>query len=169
MSMRFRRLPDSCTTSSGITARSSFCSVGAAAAAGLAARLLQLVCTRVCGDLWGWVGRISAGCRGEKNAASYAFLFSRRPRVQRTKSSCAARQCTCSGGCGAAAHLSLGPAPRPEPHAMYLKSGQHGSRSTSLLRFRREHSLLLSTRHCAVCRVEGPTRGACSLSNLDPV
>jgi len=81
----------------------------------------------------------------------------------------APRQCTCSGGCGAAAHLSLGPAPRPEPHAMYLKSGQHGSRSTSLLRFRREHSLLLSTRHCAVCRVEGPTRGACSLSNLDPV
>ena len=81
----------------------------------------------------------------------------------------APRQCTCSGGCGAAAHLSLGPSPRPEPHAMYLKSGQHGSRSTSLLRFRREHSLLLSTRHCAVCRVEGPTRGACSLSNLDPV
>ena len=74
----------------------------------------------------------------------------------------APRQCTCSGGCGAAAHLILGPAPRPEPHAMYLKSGQHGSRSTSLLRFRREHSLLLSTRHCAVCRVEGPTR-ACSL------
>ena len=108
---------------SGITARSSFCSVGAAAAAGLAARLLQLVCTRVCGDLWGWVGRMSAGCRGEKNAASYAFLFSRRPRVQRTKSSCAARQCTCSGGCGAAARLSLGPAPRPGPHAMYLKSG----------------------------------------------
>ena len=67
----------------------------------------------------------------------------------------APRQCTCSGGCGAAAHLSLGPAPRPEPHAMYLKSGQHGSRSTSLLRFRREHSLLLSTRHSAVCTVEG--------------
>ena len=64
----------------------------------------------------------------------------------------APRQCTCSGGCGAAARVNLGPAPSPGPHAMFFPAGQHlhtrdhAFRASTLTR-PRIRSGDLSTRH----------------------